>query len=404
MLEEKNDKKNVDHKKLGRELGLFSFSRKVPGVAYWWPKGNQLFNTIVDDLKKSLDEMGYQDIKTPMIISVDTLKKSGHFENYREKLFFTGNESDLKGDAKWCLKPMNCPGSIMIFNEEIRSYKDLPLRFSEVGTVYRYEQAGEVNGLLRARALTIDDAHIYCIEDQIKDEIMVLIEFIKKTYEKYGFKDLKVELSTRPEKSIGTDEQWKKAEDGLISTLDAKGVEYTENKGDGAFYGPKIDFHVSDALERSWQLGTIQLDFSMAERLEAKYIDAEGKEQTPVIIHRAILGSVERFIAILVESTRGVFPTWLAPVQAKVLPISDKHVDYATEVVKKLKDKGVRVEADERTESIGKKIREAEMQKIPYMLVVGDKEVEVKKVAVRKYGEGDKGQKSIEETSKEILG
>ncbi len=390
-----SEEKNVDHKKLGRELGLYSFSRKVPGVAYWWPKGNQLFNTIVGDLKESLEEMGYQDIKTPMIISVDVLKKSGHYDNYFEKLFFTGNQEDLKKEAKWCLKPMNCPGSIMIYNEDIRSYKDLPIKFSEVGTVYRYEQAGEVNGLLRTRALTIDDAHIYCTEDQIKNEIVTLIDFIKKTYEKYGFKDLKVELSTRPEKSIGTDEQWKKAESGLLNALESEKVDFAENKGDGAFYGPKIDFHVKDALLRSWQLGTIQLDFSMAERLEAKYIDKDGKEKTPVMIHRAILGSVERFIAILVESSGGAFPTWLAPVQAKVLPISDKHLEYAKDVVKKLKDDGVRIEIDERTESIGKKIREAEMQKIPYMLVVGDKEVAANEVAVRKYGEGDMGTKPL---------
>ncbi len=397
MSEEKLEKKNVDHKKLGRELGLFSFSRKVPGVCYWWPKGNQLFKTIVGDLKKNLDEMGYQDIETPTIISVDVLKKSGHFDNYYEKLFFTGNPEDLKKEAKWCLKPMNCPGSIMIFNEEIRSYKDLPMKFSEVGTVYRYEQAGEVNGLLRSRAATIDDAHIYCTEDQIKDELVVLINFIKETYERYGFKDLRVELSTRPEKSIGTDEQWGKAESGLLNALESEKVDFTENKGDGAFYGPKIDFHIKDALGRDWQLGTIQLDFSMAERLDAKYIDKDGKGQTPVIIHRAILGSVGRFIAILLESSGGAFPAWLAPVQAIVLPISDKHLDYAKEVALELKKSGVRVEIDKRTESIGKKIRDAETQKIPYMLVVGDKEAEANKVAVRKYGEGDLGVQSISE-------
>ena len=394
-------KKNSDHKEIGRQLGLFSFSKKVPGVAYWWPKGNTLFNLIVDDLKKHLSGQGYQDLKTPMIISVDTLKDSGHFDNYHEKLFFVGNEKELQ-KPKWCLKPMNCPGSIMIFNEKMRSHKELPIKFSEVGTVYRYEQPGEVNGLLRTRAITIDDAHIYCQEDQIETEIVQLIDFIYETYKRYGFTDIRVELSTRPEKSIGTDEQWQKAEDGLKKALKAKNMEYKENKGDGAFYGPKIDFHVKDALGRSWQMGTIQLDFAMAERLDATYINESGKKKHPIMIHRAILGSVERFLAILLESGGGALPVWLSPVQVIVLPISDKHIDYAKEIVEKLLQKNIRTEIDQRTESIGKKIREAELQKIPYMLVVGDKEVSAKKVAVRKLKKGDKGQMGIEELITEI--
>lgn len=379
-----------DHKELGRQLGLFSFSRKVPGTVYWWPKGALLFDLIIGDLKKRLKEQGYQDLTTPTIINLETLKKSGHYDNYREKLFFVGNEKEIqKGKVGWCLKPMNCPGSIMIFNETMRSYRDLPIKFCEVGTVFRYEQPGEVNGLLRTRALTIDDAHIYCHEDQIEDAIIKLMDFINKTYSRYGFKDTRVELSTRPEKSIGTDEQWQKAESALIKSLKDYKIAYKENKGEGAFYGPKIDFHVKDAQNRSWQLGTIQLDFATAERLDVNYIDKEGKKKNPVIIHRAILGSVERFIAVLLEHTGGVLPLWLAPTQVIILPVSEKHIAYAQRVVNKLS--GLRVEIDSRNESVNKKIRDAEIQKIPYVLVVGEKEIKDKNITVRK-----RGQKAIE--------
>lgn len=372
-----------DHKEIGRNLGLFSFSRSVPGTTYWWPKGNTLFNLIVNNLKDRLKKEGYEDINTPTIISAETLKKSGHFDNYFEKLFFTGNQKELK-EPKWCLKPMNCPGAILIFNEEMRSYRDLPIKFSEVGTVYRYEQPGEVNGLLRTRALTIDDAHIFCTEDQIEAEIIRLIDFIQDLYKFYGFKDIRVELSTRPEKSIGTDIQWEKAEAGLIGALKDSKMDYKENKGDGAFYGPKIDFHVKDSLGRSWQMGTIQLDFSTAERLEAYYINQKGEKQNPVIIHRAILGSVERFIAVLLEHTGGALPIWLAPVQAIILPVSEKHLNYAKKVGEELGD--FRYEIDERNESVGKKIRDGELQKIPYIVVVGDKEIEKNNLTVRVRG------------------
>ncbi len=374
-----------DHKEIGRRLGLFSFSRNVPGTCYWWPKGNTLFNLIVEDLKNKLKNEGYHDIRTSTIISAETLKKSGHYDNYREKLFFTGNEKEMKSDrVNWCLKPMNCPGGIMIFNEEMRSYKDLPIKFSEVGTVYRYEQPGEVNGLFRARALTIDDAHIFCTEDQIESEIIKLINFIQELYKSYGFKDIRVELSTRPEKSIGTDEQWQKAENGLVKALKNAKIEYKENKGEGAFYGPKIDFHVQDSLNRSWQLGTIQLDFSMAERLEAFYVNEKGEKKNPVIIHRAILGSVERFVAVLLEHTSGNLPVWLAPIQAVILTVSDKHLDYAKKVAEKMNE--VRFEIDDRNESINKKIRDAELQKVPYIIVVGDREEKEGKISVRSRG------------------
>lgn len=395
------EQKNLDHKDLGRELKLFSFDEAVPGVVYWWPKGTILFNLIVEDLNKQLIKQGYKMVKSAAIISTETLKKSGHFDNYHDKLFFVGNEKELT-KPKWCLKPMSCPGGLMIFSKEMHSYKELPIKISEFGSVFRYEQAGEVNGLLRVRNMTQDDAHIYCSDDQIEEEIEKLIDFIYETYTRYGFSDIRIELSTRPEKSIGTDEQWKKAEAGLEKAMKAKKIEYKINAGDGAFYGPKIDFHVKDALKRSWQMGTIQLDFAMAERLDAKYVDKDGKEKHPVMIHRAILGSVERFIAILLESAGGALPVWLSPVQAIILPISDKHLDYAKKVMGELKEKNIRIELDDRSESVGRKIRDAEMQKIPYMLIVGDKEIEANKVAVRRYAEGDKGQMEIKELIKEI--
>jgi threonyl-tRNA synthetase len=389
----------MDHKELGRILNLFSFNRKVPGTVYWHPKGAMLFDLVVKDLKKELNKQGYHDLQTPTIIDLDTLKKSGHYDNYREKLFFTGNEKEMaEKKVDWCLKPMNCPGSIAIFNAQMRSYKDLPIKFSEVGMVFRYEQPGEVNGLLRTRALTIDDAHIYCTEDQIEEELIKLMDFIQSHYQKYGFKDIRVELSTRPKKSIGTDVQWQKAENGLVTALKDAKIEYKENPGDGAFYGPKIDFHVKDSMERSWQMGTIQLDFSTAERLDANYIDEKGEKQHPVMIHRAILGSVERFIAVLLESTGGALPIFISPAQAIILPISEKHLDYAKKVAEELGD--FRVEIDERNESVGKKIRDAELQKVPYIIVVGDKEVESGKIALRERSRGDLGQKTVDEIKK----
>ena len=391
----------IDHKKIGKDLGLFSFSRKVPGTTYWWPKGNLLFNLIIDDLKKRLDKQGYRDIKTPAIISTDILKESGHYDNYREKLFFTGNEKELK-NPRWCLKPMNCPGSIILFNEEMRSYKDLPLKFSEVETVYRYEQPGEVNGLFRTRAITIDDAHIYCTEEQIKEEIVKLIDFIQKTYKHYGFSDIKVEFSTRPKKSIGTDEQWEKAEEGLASALKSKKITCKENKGEGAFYGPKIDFHIKDSLGRGWQMGTIQLDFSMAGRLNASYINEKGKKQTPVIIHRAILGSVERFIAVLLEHTGGALPFWLAPVQVEIISIADRHVKYAQEVAEEFKKEDLRIEINDANETVSKKIRAAGLEKVPYIIVVGDKEEKGKQVTVRKRGNEKLETVSLTEFIKDI--
>jgi threonyl-tRNA synthetase len=387
----------VDHKEIGRKLKLFSFSKKVPGTCYWWPKGALLFDLIVSDLKKELKEQGYLDLKTAPIIDLDTLKASGHYDNFREKLFFTGNENEMKKNkVNWCLKPMSCPGSVKIFNEEMRSYRDLPIKFSEMGTVFRYEQPGEVNGLLRTRVITQDDAHIYCLTDQIEPELLKLIDFVQKTYKRYGFDEIRVELSTRPEKSIGSDEQWQKAEAGLVKALKDAGIKYKENKGEGAFYGPKIDFHIKDSMGRSWQMGTIQLDFATAERLEANYIDKDGSKKHPVIIHRAILGSIERFIAVLLEHTAGALPFWLSPVQISILPIASRHLKYAQKIRDRIKDKEFRCEIDERDETLEKKIRDAEIQKIPYVLVVGDREVKAKRVALRSREKGDEGEIALE--------
>jgi len=393
---EENQNAN-DHKVIGRELKLFSFDEQVPGVVYWWPKGWTLYNLIKNDLSKRLADDGYQEINTSRIISTETLKQSGHFDNYHEKLFFVGNEKELE-KPKWCLKPMSCPGGLKIFSQDLHSYKELPIKIAEFGSVYRYEQAGEVNGLLRVRNLTQDDAHIYCETSQIEPEIEKLIDFVYETYKRYGFKDVRVELSTRPEKSIGTDEQWEKAENGLKKALEAKKIEYSINAGDGAFYGPKIDFHVKDHLDRSWQMGTIQLDFAMAERLDANYVDKEGNKVHPVMIHRAILGSVERFIATLLEITGGALPNWLAPVQTIICPVSENHIEFANKVSKELNEKGMRVEVDARNESVGRKIRDAELQKVPYIVVIGDKEIESGKLAVR-----ERGTKELKELSNDEL-
>lgn len=402
MSNEQNPTEQInDHKTIGRELKLFSFDEQVPGVVYWWPKGWTLFNLIKDDLSSRLSKDGYVEINTPRVISTETLKKSGHFENYHEKLFFVGNEKELK-EPRWCLKPMSCPGGLMVFKEEIHSYRELPIKISEFGSVFRYEQAGEVNGLLRVRNMTQDDAHIYCTDEQIEEEIEKLIDFIHETYKRYGFADIRVELSTRPEKSIGSDEVWEKAEGGLKKALDAKKIVYTINAGDGAFYGPKIDFHVKDSLGRSWQMGTIQLDFAMAERLDANYIDSEGNKKHPVMIHRAILGSVERFVATLLESTGGALPSWLSPIQVAILPVSDKHNEFAQGIAKQLIDGGARVEVDVRSESVGRKMRDVQMQKIPFMIVLGDKEVESGKLAVRIRETQEQKELTVEELLKEI--
>ena len=386
-----------DHRKLGAELDLFSFHEEGPGFPFWHPKGMVLWNNLLDWWRQEHYSAGYEEIKTPIILSKDLWLTSGHWDHYKDSMYFTKID-----DRDFAVKPMNCPGSILYYREKLHSYREFPLKIAEVGLVHRHELAGVLHGLMRVRAFHQDDAHIYCLPEQIEEQIIDVIELVDKMYGKLGLK-YHLELSTKPEEgSIGSDEMWQKAEEALKSALKKKNIDYKLNPGDGAFYGPKIDFHITDAIGRTWQTGTIQLDFAMPERFDLEYIAESGKKERPVMIHRVVFGSAERFIGILLEHFAGALPIWLAPVQAIILPISDKHLDYAKKVSDELKEKGIRVEIDDRTESIGRKIREAEMQKVPYMLIVGDKEIDAKKVAVRRYGEGDKGQVEILEVVKEI--
>jgi len=385
-----------DHRKLGKELDLFSFHDEGPGFPFWHPKGMVIWNCLMDWWRDEHQKAGYVEVKTPIILDRVLWEKSGHWDHYKENMYFT------KIDGRdFAVKPMNCPGSLLIYKTGLHSYRELPIRMAEVGLVHRHELAGVLHGLMRVRQFHQDDAHIFCTEDQIQQEVVDLMGLIDRMYGKLGLK-YHLELSTKPEKSMGSDEMWKKAEAALTSAMEAKGIEYQLNPGDGAFYGPKIDFHIKDAIGRSHQLGTIQLDFQMPERFDLEYIAEDGSKKRPVMLHRVVLGSVERFIGIITEHFAGAFPVWLAPVQAIVLPISDRHLDYAAKIKSQLFDAGVRVELDDRTESIGRKIRDAEMQKIHYMIIVGDKEIEAKKISIRKYGEGDKGQISLEDLIKQL--
>lgn len=385
-----------DHRKLGKELDLFSFHDEGPGFPFWHPKGMVIWNCLMDWWRDEHQKAGYVEVKTPIILDRVLWEKSGHWDHYKENMYFT------KIDGRdFAVKPMNCPGSLLVYKTGLHSYRELPIRMAEVGLVHRHELAGVLHGLMRVRQFHQDDAHIFCTEDQIQQEVVDLMGLIDRMYGKLGLK-YHLELSTKPEKSMGSDEMWKKAEAALTSAMEAKGIEYQLNPGDGAFYGPKIDFHIKDAIGRSHQLGTIQLDFQMPERFDLEYIAEDGSKKRPVMLHRVVLGSVERFIGIITEHFAGAFPVWLAPVQAIVLPISDRHLDYAAKIKSQLFDAGVRVELDDRTESIGRKIRDAEMQKIHYMIIVGDKEIEAKKISIRKYGEGDKGQISLEDLIKQL--
>lgn len=374
-----------DHRRLGRELGLFQFSDVAPGSAFWLPKGTTIWNQLVALSREMGLERGYTEVKTPQLYESELWKTSGHWGKYRENMFVTETEGREFG-----LKPMNCPGHAHLFASQRWSYRELPVRYSEPGLLHRNELSGTLHGLMRVRAFAQDDAHVFCTEDQVQDEVAACLEFAFATYEIFGF-DLRLELSTRPEQRIGTDEMWDRAEAALVSALESQGLEYDLNEGDGAFYGPKIDLHLTDSLGRSWQLGTVQLDYSMPERFGLTYIGADNAEHRPVMIHRALMGSYERFIGMLIEHYAGEFPVWLAPVQAVVLPISDRHADAAARVAADLRARGVRVEADDRSESIGRRIREAELQKVPYMLVVGDREAQEGTVAVRRHHEGDVG-------------
>jgi threonyl-tRNA synthetase len=386
-LERIEQAKERDHRRLGPQLGLFMLRKEAPGMPFWLPNGTTLLRTIETEVRDQLRKRGYQEIATPQVMDEALWHRSGHWDNYKDDMYFMEDD-----DRRYALRPMNCPGACLVYSADRHSYRELPLRLAEFGRVSRNEREGVLHGLLRVRAFTQDDAHVYCTEEQIGDEVASICEAIDELYGRFGFTDVHVELSTRPEKSMGSEEQWAKAEAALAEALDSQGREYTLNPGDGAFYGPKIDFHVTDALGRSWQCGTCQLDFQMPERFELYYTGADDAAHRPVMIHRALLGSMERFAGILIEHYAGRFPTWLAPVQAIVLPISDRHNDYARRAFEQLRELGVRVAVDDRSESVGKKIRDAEtVGRYPYMLVVGDREEEDGAVSVRSHADGDLG-------------
>jgi threonyl-tRNA synthetase len=390
--------KERDHRKLGKELGLFMFSDVSPGAAFWLPPGAAMWNELVAVSREMGRERGYQEVKTPLIYDSELWKTSGHWGKYRENMFTVQVEEREMG-----VKPMNCPGHAHLFAAQRHSYRELPVRYSEPGLLHRNEPSGVLHGLLRVRHFAQDDAHIFCTEEQVQEEVRGCLEFAFATYALFDF-DVRLELSTRPDQRIGSDEMWDQAEEKLTRTLDELGSSYELNPGDGAFYGPKIDMHMTDSLGRSWQMGTVQLDYSMPERFDLTYTGADNKEHCPVMIHRAAFGSYERFIGIMIEHYGGEFPLWLAPVQAIVLPISDPFNEYGASVKDTLQKAGLRVELDDRSESIGRKIREAELRKIPRMLIVGEREAEEGKVAVREHGKGDTGSVSINELSTAILG
>ena len=386
MMEEA---KKRDHRKLGKELGLFMMREEGPGFPFFLPKGMELKNQLLDYWREIHKKAGYVEISTPIMLSRHLWETSGHWDHYKDNMYTT-----VIDDEDFAIKPMNCPGGILVYESEPRSYRDLPLRMGELGLVHRHEKSGQLHGLMRVRCFTQDDAHIFMTPEQVRDEIKGVVKLINEVYSLFGFK-YHVELSTRPEDSMGSDEDWEMATDALRSALDDIGLPYIVNEGDGAFYGPKIDFHLEDSIGRTWQCGTIQLDFQLPLRFNLEYTGADGEKHRPIMIHRVIFGSIERFIGILIEHFAGAFPTWLAPVQVKVLPISDKYMDYAQKVLDELNNSGVRAEIDTRAEKIGYKIREAQMKKIPYMLVVGAKEEEDGLVSVRSRFEGDEGQKSL---------
>ena len=388
MMEEA---KKRDHRKLGKQLGLFMMHEAGPGFPFFLPKGMVLKNTLLDYWREIHKKAGYVEISTPIILNRSLWETSGHWDHYKNNMYTT-----VIDDQDYAIKPMNCPGGVLVYASEPRSYRDLPLRMGELGLVHRHEKSGQLHGLMRVRCFTQDDAHIFMTPDQIKDEIKGVARLIDEVYSLFGF-EYHVELSTRPADSMGSDEDWEMATEGLRSALDELGLDYVVNEGDGAFYGPKIDFHLVDAIGRTWQCGTIQLDFQLPQRFELEYIGQDGEKHRPIMIHRVAFGSIERFIGILIEHFAGAFPTWLAPVQVKILPISDKYSDYAEKVRKTLDDAGIRVELDTRSEKIGYKIREAQTQKIPYMVIVGQKEEEEGVISVRSRFLGDEGSKNIED-------
>ena len=387
MMEEA---KKRDHRRLGKELGLFMLHDAGPGFPFYLPKGMVLKNTLLDYWRQLHKRAGYVEISTPIILNRSLWETSGHWDHYKNNMYTT-----VIDDQDYAIKPMNCPGGVLVYASESRSYRDLPLRMGELGLVHRHEKSGQLHGLMRVRSFTQDDAHIFMTPEQLRDEIKGVVALIDEVYSLFGF-PYHVELSTRPEDSMGSDEDWEMATSALQGALDDLGLDYVINEGDGAFYGPKIDFHLVDCIGRTWQCGTIQLDFQLPQRFELEYIGADGEKHRPIMIHRVVYGSIDRFIGILIEHYAGAFPTWLAPVQAKVLPISDKYMEYAKTVRDKLDEAGIRVELDTRSEKIGYKIREAQTAKIPYMLIVGQKEEEEGTVSVRSRAAGDEGARTLE--------
>mgnify|MGYP000416374815 FL=1 len=388
MLEEA---KKRDHRKLGKELGLFTIMEEGPGFPFFLPKGMVLKNTLVDYWREIHRKAGYYEIQTPMILNRALWERSGHWDHYKENMYTT-----VIDDEDYAIKPMNCPGGMLVYKTQMHSYKDLPLRMGELGLVHRHELSGALHGLMRVRCFTQDDAHIFMTREQIKDEIKNVVRLIDGVYNTFGF-EYHIELSTRPEDSMGAQEDWDIATDALRDAITELGYDFEVNEGDGAFYGPKLDFHLKDCLGRTWQCGTIQLDFQLPERFELEYVGADGAKHRPIMIHRVVFGSIERFIGILTEHFAGAFPTWLAPVQVKLLPIADRHYDYLKAVENKLEERGIRCEIDDRSEKIGFKIRSAQMEKIPYMLVAGDKDIENGTVSVRSRKEGEQGAMSVDE-------
>jgi threonyl-tRNA synthetase len=372
-------------------------------MPFWLPDGTVLLRSIEAEVRKQLDRRGYVEIKTPQILDVELWHRSGHYDNYRENMFFAEpEERERGGERRFAVKPMNCPGACLVFASGRHSYRELPLRLAEFGLVSRFEREGVLHGLLRVRAFTQDDAHVFCTLDQVTDEVDAICEAIDELYARFGFEEVRVELSTRPDKSIGTDEEWERAESSLREALERQGREYEVSPGEGTFYGPKIDFHITDALGRSWQCGTCQLDFQMPERFELTYAGSDNEPHRPVMIHRALLGSMERFAGILIEHHAGRFPLWLAPLQALVLPVADRHNEYAERVAGELAAVGVRARVDARSESVGRKIRDAELARAPYMLVVGDREQDAESASVRYHGDGDLGAMPLGELTARI--
>lgn len=406
-LERMEEAKKRDHRKLGKELDLFSMHEEGPGFPFFHPKGMIIRNELENFWRQEHTKAGYSEIKTPMILNSDLWKRSGHWGHYKDNMYFT----QIDGDD-YAIKPMNCPGGILVYQTRNHSYRELPIRMGELGHVHRHELHGALHGLMRVRTFTQDDAHIFMTEDQIKDEVIGVIDLADKFYKLFGFK-YNVELSTRPEDSMGSEEAWEMATQALQDALEAKGIEYQINPGDGAFYGPKIDFHLEDSIGRTWQCGTIQLDFQMPERFDLSYIGPDNEKHRPVMVHRTIYGSIERFMGILIEHYAGKFPLWLAPVQVEIIPVKDEHKDFAWDLKKELEEAGIRADIDERDEKIGYRIREAQLQKVPYMLVVGDKEIEGPELTVRNRDTGKQSkiereafiqalQNEIKEKSKEL--